>query len=50
MFMDHYKTDDIYWVLTVPAVWDDEAKLFMQSAAQKVSITKELSDLSVYFN
>lgn len=35
-FNDHLKTDDIYWVLTVPAIWNDKAKLFMRSAAQKV--------------
>lgn len=35
-FIDHFKTKDIYWVLTVPAIWDDKAKLIMRSAAQKV--------------
>jgi len=28
----------IRWVLTVPAIWDDQAKIFMRSAAQQVSI------------
>lgn len=35
-FTDHFKTEDIYWVLTVPAIWDDKAKFIMRSAAQKV--------------
>lgn len=37
--LDHLKkikTEDIYWVLTVPAIWDDKAKFIMRSAAQKV--------------
>lgn len=28
--------DDIYFVLTVPAIWDDTAKMFMREAAVKV--------------
>ena len=27
---------DIYWVLTVPAIWKDNAKQFMREAAQQV--------------
>jgi hypothetical protein len=27
---------DIHWVLTVPAIWNDAAKQFMRSAAEKV--------------
>ena len=27
---------DFYFVLTVPAIWDDPAKQFMREAAQKV--------------
>lgn len=34
------KNDDILWVLTVPAIWDDTAKLFMRKAAQEVSKAK----------
>ena len=30
--------DDILWVLTVPAIWDDSAKDFMRKAAITVSI------------
>ena len=29
--------DDIHWVLTVPAIWDDSAKQFMREAAIHVS-------------
>ena len=28
--------DDVGWVLTVPAIWDDGAKQFMREAAEKV--------------
>ena len=28
---------DIFWVLTVPAIWDDTAKQFMREAAINVS-------------
>lgn len=28
--------NDIKWVLTVPAIWTDKAKLFMRKAAEKV--------------
>lgn len=30
------EADNIRWVLTVPAIWDDTAKLFMRIAAEKV--------------
>lgn len=30
--------DDIQWVLTVPAIWNDPAKQFMREAAQKVRL------------
>lgn len=29
--------DDIHYVLTVPAIWDDNAKQFMREAAVKAS-------------
>lgn len=32
------KADDIHWVLTVPAIWDDAAKQFMREAAVNVSL------------
>lgn len=34
--------NDIDFVLTVPAIWGDEAKLFMREAAIKVSCLYEL--------
>lgn len=30
--------DEICWVLTVPAIWDNGAKYFMRKAATEVSI------------
>ncbi|CAH1264037.1 HSPA12B [Branchiostoma lanceolatum] len=35
------KNDDICWVLTVPAIWDDSAKQFMRQAAYKAGIASE---------
>ena len=32
------KPDDIHWVLTVPAIWNDSAKQFMRLAAEQVTI------------
>lgn len=32
-----YEENDVTWVLTVPAIWDEPAKQFMQEAAEKVS-------------
>ncbi|XP_066279619.1 heat shock 70 kDa protein 12A-like [Branchiostoma lanceolatum] len=36
-----HKNDDICWVLTVPAIWDDSAKQFMRQAAYKAGIASE---------
>lgn len=30
--------EDIKWVLTVPAIWNDAAKQFMREAAEQVTI------------
>lgn len=30
------QVQEIHWVLTVPAIWDDSAKKFMRDAAEKV--------------
>ena len=30
------KMSDIHWVITVPAIWDNDAKQFIREAAQKV--------------
>jgi len=32
-----FKENDIYWILTVPAIWSDLAKTFMRTAATNVS-------------
>lgn len=32
-------SDDILWVLTVPAIWSDQAKQFMREAAIQVFVT-----------
>lgn len=36
-------TDDIHYVLTVPAIWDVQSKYFMKKAAEKVYILTFLS-------
>jgi len=30
--------DDIHWVITIPAIWEDTAKQFMREAAIKVPV------------
>lgn len=35
------EVENIRWVLTVPAIWDDGAKLFMRRAAEKADIRGE---------
>ena len=34
---DKIAEENINWVLTVPAIWDDTAKMFMREAAVKVN-------------
>ncbi|XP_076071991.1 heat shock 70 kDa protein 12A-like [Mytilus galloprovincialis] len=36
--LTNVETKDIHYVLTVPAIWDDKAKLFMRKAAEKAGI------------
>ncbi|XP_048734696.2 heat shock 70 kDa protein 12A-like [Ostrea edulis] len=36
------KTDEIRWVLTVPAIWSDPAKQFMREAAKMAGLDKRL--------
>lgn len=31
-------SENIHWIVTVPAIWDDYAKKFMRDAAEKVNI------------
>jgi len=33
---DGFQPDEIHWVLTVPAIWNDAAKQFMREAAEAV--------------
>lgn len=35
---DKVTVDDINFVLTVPAIWDDTAKMFMREAAIRVRV------------
>ena len=35
----YMQSENIEWVLTVPAIWDDPTKQFMRKAAEKVIIT-----------
>ena len=32
------KQEDVYWVLTVPAIWNDSEKQIMEEAAKMVNI------------
>lgn len=34
--IEHLREGDIHWVLTIPAIWDETAKKFMRSCAEKV--------------
>ncbi|XP_052779624.1 heat shock 70 kDa protein 12A-like isoform X2 [Mya arenaria] len=36
-----FKPDEIVWVLTVPAIWDDGAKQFMREAAEEAGIPSD---------
>lgn len=38
---------DIHWVLTVPAIWQDSAKQFMQEAAVKAGIPRDQLDIAL---
>lgn len=39
--LKNVETNDIHYVLTVPAIWDDQAKIFMRKAAEKVRSSYE---------
>ncbi|XP_053396353.1 heat shock 70 kDa protein 12B-like [Mercenaria mercenaria] len=41
MFGCGIKEDEIQWVLTVPAIWNDAAKQFMREAAQEAGILED---------
>ena len=42
-------TSDIRWVLTVPAIWNDEAKHFMRLAAFKVGDNYTILNYKINF-
>lgn len=41
------KDGEILWVLTVPAIWDDSAKVFMREAAIEVILYKIITYIVV---
>ena len=41
---------DIHWVLTVPAIWKDNAKQFMREAAQQVFFICHTEFLYLYYS
>ncbi|XP_062621074.1 heat shock 70 kDa protein 12B-like [Saccostrea cucullata] len=41
------KADEVLWVLTVPAIWTDSAKIFMRKAAKKAGIKDECLKLAL---
>ena len=43
MFKPHITVKDIHWVITVPAIWEDKAKLIMREAAIEVGRHHNLS-------
>lgn len=36
------ETKDIHYVLTVPAIWDDQSKIFMRKAAEQVRYNMQM--------
>jgi hypothetical protein len=40
------KPEEIRWVLTVPAIWDDRAKRFMRDAAEQVMPSRSVPHFS----
>ncbi|KAH3836420.1 heat shock 70 kDa protein 12A-like [Dreissena polymorpha] len=41
------KPDDVHWVLTVPALWNDSAKHFMRLAALQAGISADKLTLAL---
>ncbi|KAK3604535.1 hypothetical protein CHS0354_000357 [Potamilus streckersoni] len=41
------KNDEIHWVLTVPAIWNDSAKQFMRTAAEQAGILSDNLDIAL---
>lgn len=44
-----FKTENIRWVITVPAIWEEPAKQFMREAAQEVRRICLKSHLNISF-
>ncbi|KAL3879977.1 hypothetical protein ACJMK2_032251 [Sinanodonta woodiana] len=44
---EHISLEDIHWVLTVPAIWNDGSKQFMREAANKAGISSDLLTLAL---
>ena len=42
--LNDIREDDIRWVITVPAIWNDSAKKFMRQAASQVSFDCWVND------
>ncbi|XP_052795788.1 heat shock 70 kDa protein 12A-like [Mya arenaria] len=41
------KDKDIHWILTVPAIWSDRAKVFMRTAAVNAGIPEDMLSLAL---
>lgn len=41
MYLESLESDDIYWVLPVPAIWDDSARMIMRDAAHQAGIRSD---------
>ncbi|XP_053399659.1 heat shock 70 kDa protein 12A-like [Mercenaria mercenaria] len=41
------RDEDIHWVLTVPAIWNDAAKQFMREAAQQAGIPEDMLTIAL---
>ena len=46
----HFKLEetDVHWVLTVPAIWKDNAKQFMREAAEQVFVLFVILNFDIY--
>ncbi|KAL4230277.1 hypothetical protein ACF0H5_010662 [Mactra antiquata] len=44
---EHVKEDEMHWVLTVPAIWSDNAKRFMRESAINADINTDRLSLSL---
>lgn len=44
---DGIKDDEVHWVLTVPAIWSDQAKQFMRESAKRAGIRSDHLDIAL---